>query len=67
MLIYPWSKNYIQRKLLNTGSRLPDYNLELPEDDPEYLEEEYEFENDNLNDYIDIDVEEINQRLGLHS
>lgn len=62
MSIYPWSKNYLQRKSYNTGSRLPDYNLDPPDDEPEY-----EFENDELDDYIDIDVDDINQRLGLHS
>jgi hypothetical protein len=62
MPIYYWSKNRNQRKTYNIGSRLPDYNLEPPEDEPEH-----EFENDKIDDYVDIDVEEINQRLGLHS
>ena len=52
MPIYPWSKNYYQRKILNIGSRLPDYNLDPPEDEPEYLEEA-----DQIDDYTDIDVE----------
>jgi hypothetical protein len=52
MPIYPWSKNYIQRKSLNSGNRLPDYDLDPPEDDPEYPED-----SDQIDDYIDIDYD----------
>lgn len=58
MPIYPWSKNHIQRKSYNFGQRLPDYNLDPPEDfDKSKMVDT--FEPDNWEDTCQI--------LGLHS
>jgi hypothetical protein len=61
MPLYPWNRNYISRKKLNSGRSLPDYNLDPSED----------FDEDAMNNTDDIDGpdnwEEICQILGLHS
>ena len=61
MPIYPWSRNSIQRKILNSGRNLPDHNLDPPED----------LDIIKKDDYDDVkepeDWEEICQMLGLHS
>ncbi len=61
MPIYPWNKNYINRKILNSGRNVPDYNLDPPEDLDIFKADDYDTleEPDNW--------EELCQTLGLHS
>jgi len=58
MPIYPWSKDHLQRKILNFSKRLPDYNLDPPEDEDKKKSEGSD-EPDNW--------ENTCQQLGLHS
>lgn len=60
MPLYPWSKNYIQRRNLNSENRLPDYNMDPPDELLEDIEDCREIQEPE-------NYDETCQMLGLHS
>ena len=61
MQTYYWNKNYHTQKVLNSSNRLPDYDLDPPEDDSEETEKYEDWPEPPEN------MEEMSQMLGLHS